>query len=119
MYLFVIKQGGIIKEKLFQCRSNYLDNFASGCNPFNVAWCLLSNGVVCFSVFYTVKLLVKQRILTINDAFVIAGLVDTAVKTAETGYMQRRLVKVRNIYLKFKLFLSTLVGRPRFHGETF
>lgn len=27
------------------------------------------------------------------------GLVDTAVKTAETGYMQRRLVKV-----KFKLF---------------
>ena len=26
------------------------------------------------------------------------GLVDTAVKTAETGYMQRRLVKVRDIY---------------------
>lgn len=26
--------------------------------------------------------------------FVILGLVDTAVKTAETGYMQRRLVKV-------------------------
>ena len=26
------------------------------------------------------------------------GLVDTAVKTAETGYMQRRLVKVREIY---------------------
>ena len=25
------------------------------------------------------------------------GLVDTAVKTAETGYMQRRLVKVRSI----------------------
>lgn len=29
------------------------------------------------------------------------GLVDTAVKTAETGYMQRRLVKV-NIYLFLK-----------------
>ena len=27
---------------------------------------------------------------------VILGLVDTAVKTAETGYMQRRLVKVSN-----------------------
>lgn len=27
------------------------------------------------------------------------GLVDTAVKTAETGYMQRRLVKVIFIYL--------------------
>lgn len=26
--------------------------------------------------------------------FPLAGLVDTAVKTAETGYMQRRLVKV-------------------------
>ena len=26
----------------------------------------------------------------------IVGLVDTAVKTAETGYMQRRLVKVQN-----------------------
>jgi len=55
--------------------------------------------------------------LTINDAFVIAGLVDTAVKTAETGYMQRRLVKVRSIYLKFKLFLSTLVGRLRFMAK--
>lgn len=29
------------------------------------------------------------------------GLVDTAVKTAETGYLQRRLVKV--IVIKFKL----------------
>jgi len=27
------------------------------------------------------------------------GLVDTAVKTAETGYMQRRLVKVRLILM--------------------
>ena len=30
------------------------------------------------------------------------GLVDTAVKTAETGYMQRRLVKVREIYSTVK-----------------
>lgn len=30
------------------------------------------------------------------------GLVDTAVKTAETGYMQRRLVKVVN--LNFAIF---------------
>ena len=29
------------------------------------------------------------------------GLVDTAVKTAETGYMQRRLVKVQFTYDKF------------------
>ena len=29
------------------------------------------------------------------------GLVDTAVKTAETGYMQRRLVKVRSIVIDF------------------
>ena len=29
-----------------------------------------------------------------NILFAISGLVDTAVKTAETGYMQRRLVKV-------------------------
>lgn len=29
------------------------------------------------------------------------GLVDTAVKTAETGYMQRRLVKVMFTYLRF------------------
>ena len=27
------------------------------------------------------------------------GLVDTAVKTAETGYMQRRLMKVRSVSL--------------------
>lgn len=35
------------------------------------------------------------------------GLVDTAVKTAETGYMQRRLVKVsyRNILLS--IFISS------------
>ena len=29
---------------------------------------------------------------------VLVGLVDTAVKTAETGYMQRRLVKVRCLF---------------------
>ena len=30
---------------------------------------------------------------------VLVGLVDTAVKTAETGYMQRRLVKVSCLFL--------------------
>ena len=30
--------------------------------------------------------------------FLYAGLVDTAVKTAETGYMQRRLVKVKLLF---------------------
>ena len=29
---------------------------------------------------------------------VLVGLVDTAVKTAETGYMQRRLVKVSCLF---------------------
>lgn len=33
------------------------------------------------------------------------GLVDTAVKTAETGYMQRRLVKVKLIYFKFLMYV--------------
>ena len=30
----------------------------------------------------------------LNYLIIMTGLVDTAVKTAETGYMQRRLVKV-------------------------
>lgn len=36
------------------------------------------------------------------------GLVDTAVKTAETGYMQRRLVKVNFSSLLSNDFLSRL-----------
>lgn len=32
------------------------------------------------------------------------GLVDTAVKTAETGYMQRRLVKVRRLLIGRKVW---------------
>ena len=36
-----------------------------------------------------------QETQYVTNIFVIClGLVDTAVKTAETGYMQRRLVKV-------------------------
>lgn len=42
--------------------------------------------------------------------FVVSGLVDTAVKTAETGYMQRRLVKVRK-YLLLALDVELLQAR--------
>lgn len=42
--------------------------------------------------------------------FVVSGLVDTAVKTAETGYMQRRLVKVGK-YLLLALDVELLQSR--------
>ena len=40
--------------------------------------------------------------ITFNDYLICfnLGLVDTAVKTAETGYMQRRLVKVKLRFTK-------------------
>ncbi len=41
--------------------------------------------------------------------FGLQGLVDTAVKTAETGYMQRRLVKVRLNYSQIKLAVYSLM----------
>ena len=34
------------------------------------------------------------------------GLVDTAVKTAETGYMQRRLVKVSSLFVSLSVYIS-------------
>ena len=37
------------------------------------------------------------------------GLVDTAVKTAETGYMQRRLVKVSDVRVR----VNDVIGPPR------
>ena len=37
--------------------------------------------------------------LSLSLLYIYIGLVDTAVKTAETGYMQRRLVKVFQLML--------------------
>ena len=44
---------------------------------------------------------------------VLLGLVDTAVKTAETGYMQRRLVKVSFL---FPVQMLSRVGEENLHG---
>ena len=44
---------------------------------------------------------------------VLVGLVDTAVKTAETGYMQRRLVKVSCL---FPLKMLSGGGEGNLHG---
>ena len=44
---------------------------------------------------------------------VLVGLVDTAVKTAETGYMQRRLVKVSCL---FPLKMLSGGGGADLHG---
>lgn len=55
------------------------------------------------------------------------GLVDTAVKTAETGYMQRRLMKGLEVRLLHGASLSIDIGCPyivgfgdavRWYGET-
>ena len=42
---------------------------------------------------------------------VLVGLVDTAVKTAETGYMQRRLVKVSCLF-PLKMLSEGIYMRP-------
>lgn len=45
------------------------------------------------------------------------GLTDTAVKTADTGYMQRRLVKVRLVALKCcDLFIQVNVFASKAHA---
>ena len=51
-----------------------------------------------------------------NNALFNAGLVDTAVKTAETGYMQRRLVKVA-FYILIWYLNRVLHGFQTIYGE--
>ena len=47
-----------------------------------------------YTVHYIYSTLCTLPACGVYGCFFFTGLVDTAVKTAETGYMQRRLVKV-------------------------
>ena len=55
-------------------------------------------------------------VLLSHGLFVVLGLVDTAVKTAETGYMQRRLVKVNDFFFSLHELLPSVYKVTRLIG---
>lgn len=61
-------------------------------------WWDLSNELVIEYCFPLALIVLFSFTKKLSNIFVFSGLVDTAVKTAETGYMQRRLVKVREAF---------------------